>query len=506
MKTRAVLITILGFMWVSFRSITASSDSPLTMLMSAPTATLPPTILGSAANCQSDLTEIIATGWERSYRAGCVDDNGQFAGGSEVLHLVAHQEKLYAAVGYWMDRRNIFYGGTDPSTGWAQILRLDSPTAHWAVDLTMPHVLRPEILKSVTFTTDGTGKALDKPVNLLLAAGFLDGGNNGVNLYTRNDSTGQWVTSTIVPASVTQTPGSSSVRTMQVYKDKVTGIEHLFITIGMWGIFSGVYDPAASGSIRWETVSESGIVTPRPLALIEANGALLFSAGKRIYQRTDGPTPSWNVIVDESDLLSGIVIVNAAAGGIRGLTAIPAPNGLGDSLIFLWMPGSDSGSNSDEGLILRLDPDGKGGYQQFREASTASLLSTYLGTVISAPMGAYNNFLTVIDPTTGHEVYLFGMQTNIPGNTALPNYGQRFYAGALYVIRDSAGQYRVHEVNGKFPAANPPLVSVRSYVLSPFPADQEKVIYFGGFDANYIPGSNMAWIFRTSLEKALAAS
>lgn len=38
----------------------------------------------------------------------------------------------------------------------------------------MPHVLRAEILrKSVTFTMDGTGKALDKPVNLLLAAGFL---------------------------------------------------------------------------------------------------------------------------------------------------------------------------------------------------------------------------------------------------------------------------------------------------------------------------------------------
>lgn len=119
---------------------------------------------------------------------------------------------------------------------------------------------------------------------------------------------------------------------MQVYKDKVTGIEHLFITIGIWGIFSGVYDPAASGSIRWETVSELGLTTPRPLALIEANGSLLFSAGKRIYQRTDGPSPRWNMIVDESDLLTGIVVVNAAAGGIRGLTAIPAPNGAGDFL------------------------------------------------------------------------------------------------------------------------------------------------------------------------------
>lgn len=98
------------------------------------------------------------------------------------------------------------------------------------------------------------------------------------------------------------------------------------------------------------------------------------------------------------------------------------------------------------------------------------------------------------------------METSIPENTVLPNYGPGFYAGALYVIRDSAEQYRVHEVNGKFPAANPPLVSVRAYALSPFPADQGKVIYFGGFDANYIPGSNTAWVFRTSLAKALAGS
>lgn len=499
-KTHAVLLTILGLTWVSFRSVTALLGSPLTMLEATPFGTLPPPVLGSATNCQSDPTEIIATGWERSYRAGCLDDTGQFVGGSEVLHLVAHQEKLYAAVGYWMDPRNIFYGGTDSSTGWAQILRLDSPTAHWALDLNMPHVLRAEILKSVTFTTDATGKALDKQVNLLLAAGFLDGGNKGVNLYTRNDSTGQWVTSTIVPAAVTQTPASSSVRAMQVYKDKVTGIEHLFITIGMWGIFSGVYDPAASGSIRWDTTSESGVVTPRPLALIEANDALLFSAGKRIYQRIDGPSPRWNVMVDESDQLLGIV--NAAAGGIRGLTAIPSPNGIGDSLIFLWMPGF----SADQGLIVRLDPDGKGGYQQFREASTASLLSTYLGIPIISPIGAYNDFLAVTDPITGGEVYIFGMETSIPDNTALPNYGPGFYAGALYVIRYSAEQYRVHEVNGKFPADNPPLVSVRCYALSPFSADQGKVIYFGGFDANYIPGSNMAWVFRTSLAEALATS
>lgn len=75
--------------------------------------------------------EVIVTGWERSYSAGYLDDNGKYAGGSEILHLVAHKGKLYAAAGYWMDKRNIWYGGGSSDTGWAQILRLDGPNARW---------------------------------------------------------------------------------------------------------------------------------------------------------------------------------------------------------------------------------------------------------------------------------------------------------------------------------------------------------------------------------------
>ena len=41
--------------------------------------------------------------WALSYDAGYRDANGAYAGGSEIMHLVAHQGKLYAANGYWMD-------------------------------------------------------------------------------------------------------------------------------------------------------------------------------------------------------------------------------------------------------------------------------------------------------------------------------------------------------------------------------------------------------------------
>src|SRR5262249_7720142 len=72
-------------------------------------------------------------GWSASFVAGCVDRNGKFAGGSQVMHLVPHKGALYAAAGYWMDGRNVIYGGKDPDAHWAQVLRLSGPSEPWAV-------------------------------------------------------------------------------------------------------------------------------------------------------------------------------------------------------------------------------------------------------------------------------------------------------------------------------------------------------------------------------------
>lgn len=56
----------------------------------------------------------------QSYKAGYTDRSGNYAGGSEILHLVGHKGKLFAANSYWMDPRNIWYGGDNPKTAWAQ--------------------------------------------------------------------------------------------------------------------------------------------------------------------------------------------------------------------------------------------------------------------------------------------------------------------------------------------------------------------------------------------------
>ncbi|MCI4323825.1 MAG: hypothetical protein L3K03_07410 [Thermoplasmata archaeon] len=447
--------------------------------------------------------EPVAPGWQASYRAGCLDAEGNQEGGSELMHLVAHDGMLFAAVGYWEDTANIYYGGTNSSEGWAQILRLDAPNGQWAVDLTMKGVLRPDSLESVTFTTNGTGEPLRQPVTLLFAAGCV-GGLSGDELFTRNDTTGQWATSSIIPGYPGFNCSNVDNRAMALYQDPITGVDRLFISMGGLGIYSGVYDPTAPGEILWGRSSESGPVAVRPLAITEANGNLLFSAGALIYQRMNGPTPSWQVIVNETNLPGGTDI-NPAVGGIRGLTTIPNPNGSGQSLLFLWNP-----NNSSRGDVIRLDPNGSGGYTSTIEISLATLAGEFLNTSAYFVLGAYNNFLPVTNPATGATEYVIGMEVSLGKNTKLPtmwgNGSGGLFAGAVYAIRESNGSYSMGEINGKFLAGDPPLVSNRCYAISPFPSDHGDVIYFGGYDANDHLCLNTAWVFSTTLSNALGGS
>ena len=441
--------------------------------------------------------EVIAPGWERSYQAGYLDDNGKYVGGSEILHLVAHKGKLFAAVGYWMDKRNIWYGGSSADTGWAQVLRLDGPDARWQVDLEMPWHLRCEILQSVTFTTDSEGKALPQPVNLLLASTYMGDGKDGVSLFTRDDATGRWEQSKIISGPTGKDGVGISVRAMQIHHDRVTGVDRVFISIGELGIFSGVYDPALPGKIRWDAQSESGPVDIRPLAVAEANGTLVFSTGKSIFCRIDGKKSKYVLVHDLGNLLSGKI--DPSFGGIHGLTPIPNPTGSGQSLLFCWAPNE----YASIGCIMRLDPDGKGGYTQIQEVFLDKLVRQYLdGIPVDVILAGYNNILPIKDPATQETNYLVGMIAGISGKR-FPATNNGVYAGALYAIRDSKGGYRISEVNGRISSSNPPLVATRCYALSPFKADNGKVIYFGGYDGSFILCSNTAWIFRTNLANAL---
>ena len=185
------------------------------------------------------------------------------------------------------------------------------------------------------------------------------------------------------------------------------------------------------------------------------------------------------------------------------MTAVPHPTGSGQSLLFLWVPG-----NQSMGDIVRLDPNGSGGYTTTIETSLSPLASKYLNTSAYIVLGAYNNILPVTDPATGAVDYVIGLQTWVRNTTGLPtmwwgNASGGTYAGALYAIRNSTGSYSMGGVNGKIEAGNPPLEAIRSYAISPFPSDHGNVIYFGGYDADDHLCNDTAWVFSTTLSNAL---
>ena len=448
----------------------------------------------------------ISPGWERFYQAGVADLNGQYMGGSETMHIVSHNGRLFASIGYWEDSRNIWYGGKDPGAGWAQVVRLDKPDGQWEVDLAMgPQYLRAEILKSITFTTDGKGKALKTPVHLLVAGAYTPKRKTvEITFFTRDDATGKWVTSTIYSGPKPDDLEDRSVRALCVHRDKVTGIEHIFITIGKLGIFSGVYDAVAVGKVRWDPHSESGPVEARPLAIVQAGSDLLFSAGRKIYRRNDGTSPSYSVVRDMSDLYpqAASEATFQPCGGIRGLSVIPNPSGKGDSLIFLM---AESGRS--RGAVYRLDRTKDGRYKCIREVYLDELMSRYLsGNPVRAVLGGYNCFFPMVDPSTKETVHLVGFESRIGGHRfplCEANKEGGFYAGGMYAIRDKNGTYRLKEINGQNTPSKPPLVAPRCFALSPFKEHAGDVIYFGGNDSNFKPSLNRAWIFSTSCENAL---
>lgn len=435
--------------------------------------------------------------WTQSYDAGYADDNGAYAGGSEIMHLAAHKGKLYAANGYWMDSR----WSTPPyaEKQSAQVLRLDSARGRWAVELdtgrSNDHGLRfmkGNILKSVTFTRDGGGKVLPQPETLLImAAGAYKGDQGFVCAWVRDDGTGRWHHGIVKSGS--RARGTRWVpRDMEIYRDKATGAERLFLLIGNPGIISGVYDASQPTRIRWDAKVEfpaRGTFATRPLGIIEANGSLLFSVGGAIYRRNDGPKPTYSQILNLGDR------VNTDVGGIRGLTPIPNPKGIGESILLVWAPHGGSA-----GQVKRLDPDGRGGYTVHDEVALRDLMRAHLGAEVGYVLGGYNDMYPVVNPATGDTVHIIGFEGVLRGGEHFRWKGSRYYAGAMFAVRTRDQAYSVHEVNGKYEPGKPVLVAPRTFALSPF-GDRE--LFVGGHDANFKRSDNMAWIFRASLHVAL---
>ena len=426
--------------------------------------------------------------WEQSFIAGNLDINGLFMGGSEVLHLVPHKNKLFASIGYWEDENNIWYGGNDLNLGWAQIICLENEDDSWNVDFDLGlNYLRPEILKQVIFTKDYNGNTLDAPDTLLIVGAYSPNYISGIvtaNIFIRNDVNSSW-DQVLVYEGGFPAGENYSMRDIEIYTDQVTGIENLIISVGTQGIFSGKYNPNVDGKIEIGLNPEIGPLSIRSLGIAIANNVLYFSSGNKIFKRNDGFNPSYDVVHDFIDLGSNI---NSAVGGIRGLSTISNPSGVNESMLLMWCPNGQS-----RGTIFRLDPNESQEFDRVYETKISLLVEDYLpGETVTYLLGAYNEFYSFTDPATNEEYNIIGIESLLQGDN-YPTWNS-FYSGAIFALRDNSAQYELQEINGAIDFDDNPLVSVRCYVESPF--ENEDALYFGGFDPNGYTSTNNAWIYK----------
>jgi len=261
-------------------------------------------------------------------------------------------------------------------------------------------------------------------------------------------------------------------------------------------IYRAAYDPTAPGGLRWSPEPELRDVG-RIMAFAECNGDLYAaccivnesSLSGGVFRRVDGPQPRWEQVYrwKEYDL----AIWDDEQRMMRGLTAVPDPNGTGHEVLigFRYFP---------EPIIERIDP------QRGHEATVELNLREFFGQAFHGggrylgPIRcAYNPFTAVTEPRTGRTVYLAGVQIYHPGFPRPP------FNGSHYLVRCPDGSYdwgMVLDPEHPVPEGRS-LDATRRILVSPFPEDHGRVLYFAGYDGPYVD-NRTAWIYRATLSSA----
>jgi len=394
-----------------------------------------------------------------SYLAGANDSERNFMGGTELINMVVHQGQIFAGNGYWKD-----VPGSDPSPG-PQILSLSSSHGAWMVEKSFgTGYQRLTAMAEVIFATDGNGQALSPPVTMLIASPSSIASSE-MHVFTRDDSNGVW-TKTVVGTD----PSDPSVRSLLVHRDAQTSIDSIFAGAG-GNVIRGIYDGSAPGRIRWEATPEiQSPLQKRIMAMAEANGTLHVLTKPYWYRRTDGNPTNW------TQVFSYPYPAPSTSSGMRGLTAIPNPDGPGQVLL--------AGLESNTRYLTRGDL--QSSYQETREIDFPTYMSAALGPGCNVVVPSYNRMTPVSHPDTGEAVHLIGMQATNPKDLA----------SSYYFVRHANGTYDLGRVPIEPALATgwranvKKLVAVREILVSPFPEDRGRVFFFGGHDGNNVDKHN----------------
>ena len=416
---------------------------------------------------------LVQPAYQPSWNAGSTDTNGNLLYGTETMFVTPYKGKLYAGTSNWTE--------TNSALQACQLLVLDSPGGAWRQLYKFAAAnTRFNSLKTVTFTTDAAGNTV-APVTMLLAAANRSSAGT-MQVLSLDDTTGN-----LVAMAIGNVTNGSQTRALGFHHDSVTGIDLVFAGSDDLGVIVGSYKASATGRIQWQT-NASELAVPdgeRVMSFADANGVCYCATSKHIYQRTDGPAPTWQSIY--------YAPTQTSATGIRGLTGVPNPSGTGQVLLFLSLS-----------VVRHLDPAANN--QETIEQDMSAWLSASWGHDVPYVLGAYNDFLPYTNAATGELVFLFGFEgsvklTDLKVNPQLricymP--GGQYVSDAHYCVRHATTNGLSFEWRQITDPALPTRVSTRTICVSPFAVDQGNVFYFGGFDCNALVSHNTAWICRGS--------
>jgi poly(A) polymerase len=422
--------------------------------------------------------------WTSVYTPGALDANGKFAGGNELMQIVSHKGRLFAGNSYWQEFDTV----NNPRS--AEVLRLDGPSAKWLVDREFSTAnLRIGAMKSFIFSSNFQGQNIT-PDTLLIT---VPNDNTGkLSCFVRNDATGEWTVTTLASF-----PKDVNCRAIGLHKDQITNVTTIFAGLQDYGIFSGSYNPAVPGKIQWNN-TRAEFVTPtneRVMGFTVCNNVVYVATSDggigHIYRRTDGRTPMWSLVKTTSGGPNG--------EDLRGLTAVPNPNGTGEVLWYSWNK-----------LASRIDPNNS--FAETVEYRYTDSLTKQLGVEVQYILAAYNDNIPMFNPTNSTEdVRLIGfeMKYSVAGlrSSPRPNWEGWATDGQYYERRQSGRNItyvRKYIVNNS-PIIRDSLVATRTMCVSPFPSDSGKVVYAGGMDCNSIPMSRTAWIYRGNFRTTMTS-
>jgi ribosomal protein S18 acetylase RimI-like enzyme len=429
------------------------------------------------------------------YVPGSEDPQGRVLSATETTALVAHRGQLFATFGGARKSAD-----SDPDFRGYAVVRKESADSPWQVDLDLgPYPFRTETMTSVAFHTDYQGRKLPEPVPILVAGNWS---TIQRKVLVRDDGAGKWLDLPISREGLLAGE-TFSIRSFGSHVDRVTGVHLLFA--GGWrssarsvgnfnaAVYRAAYDPRSPGNLRWSpTVELQGV--GRIMAFAECNGDLYLAAAIKddsplsggVFRRVDGENPRWELVYRWKDY--DLTVWDDEQRMMRGLTAVPDPSGSGRQVLigvrYFPVP-----------VIERIDP------QRDHQVTVEVNLKEYFGRAfhgggkyIGPIRAAYNGFTAVNDPHTGETVHLAGVQIYHPGFPESP------YNGSHYLVRRLDGTYDWGPVfDPRQPlASGRSLDATRIITISPFPQDQGRVLYFGGYDGPFVD-NRTGWIYRAVL-------